>query len=288
MAPPSRLCSSCGQLNRGDERRCSRCDAALSAGSWSRILRAGSSLFARRHVATNFFVVVSVLVYVGLLLGQGGLFESVRRYQALRWGALEGRLGLVEPWRFLSAMFVHFSLLHVGLNTLSLRSLGRELEDSIGSARVTLIFLVTGIGGFVVSQLWYTPPQLTGGISGGVFGLLGAAAGWRYAEGDEQWKRLALTGAGYAAATALIPMQMFNNAAHAGGLVLGGLLAWALFRAGRSRSVERISNALALVLVLATVASIVLSLTSPRLARRAAAEPSEQRGPVPGLRLRLA
>jgi rhomboid protease GluP len=250
-------------------------------------VRAGSSVLGRRHVATTFFIGVSVLVYVGLLLGGDGLFDSVRRSQALRWGALEGRLGLAEPWRFLTAMFVHFSLLHVGLNVLSLRSLGHDLEDSIGAARVTLIFLGTGIGGFVVSQIWYTPVHLTGGISGGVFGLLGAAAGWRYAQGDEQWKRLAMTGAGYAAVMALLPMQMFNNAAHVGGLVLGAALAWALFRVGRSRSVERTLNGLAVVLVLAMGVSIVLSLTSPLTTRRAEVVPRVERQ-VPLLRLRLA
>jgi rhomboid protease GluP len=234
----------------------------------SGLAQSGQSIVRRRHIATNLFLVVSVGVYLGLLFGGGGLFESVRPTEALRWGALVGTLGVYEPWRFLAAMFVHFNLLHAGFNSLALQSLGRNLEDSVGSARFTLIFLGTGIGGFVASQLWYSPQPLTGGISGGVFGLLGAAVGWSYAQRDEQWKKLALTGAGYAVAMALVPGQQVNNAAHVGGLLLGAALAWVLFRAGRSRGAERILDGLAVAMVLATVVSIVLSLTSP-VTRRA-------------------
>jgi membrane associated rhomboid family serine protease len=188
---------------------------------------------------------------------------QIRRSQGLRWGALVGHLGSREPWRYISAMFVHFNLLHVGFNTLTLHSLGRNLEQGIGAARFILVFLGTGIGGFVASQLWYEPDPLTGGISGGIFGLLGVAVGWRYAERDPEWKRLAVTGVGYAVAMALLPGMQVNHAAHLGGLGVGVALGWALFRAGRQRRVDAFLNVLAAVLLLATVASIILSLLSP-------------------------
>jgi membrane associated rhomboid family serine protease len=272
-----------------------RCGRRLATG-W--IVGAASSRsedLGRRHVATKLFMLLSVGVYVALLLGGGGLFEPVRRIQAVHWGALVGRLGLAEPWRFLAAMFVHFNLLHVGFNTMALQSLGRSLEENVGSARFTLIFLGTGIGGFVASQLVYSPQPLTGGISGGVFGLLGAAVGWSYAQRDKQWKRLALTGAGYAVAMALIPGQQVNNAAHVGGLLLGAGLAWALYRLGRRPRAELVASVFALVLVLATFASIGLSLASsvtrkvPRLQSTAPLEPSRLRltgkGALDGRRL---
>ena len=112
-------------------------------------------------------MLLSVGIYLALMLGGGSLWGPPRPIDAVRWGALVGPLGRVEPWRYLSAMFVHFSLLHVGFNTLTLHSIGRSLEEGIGSARFVLVFLGTGIAGFVASQVFYELDPLTGGISGG-------------------------------------------------------------------------------------------------------------------------
>ena len=164
-------------------------------------------------------------------------------------------------------MFVHFSLLHVGFNTLTLHQLGRGLEDSLGWARFVVVFLGTGIAGFVASELWYSTMPVTGGISGGIFGLLGAAVGWRFAQADPEWKRLAITGVGYAVAMALIPGITVNHAAHIGGLLAGAGFGWLLFRVGRGARVDRAVDITGGVLIVATFASIVLSLTSPIVRR---------------------
>jgi rhomboid protease GluP len=260
---PARVCSFCGHLNANDEARCVRCGRRLLPAWQHSVVQRGVTLARRPYVATYFFLTLSVGVYLLLVLQSGGLFAAVRPYPALRWGALVGRFGEREPWRFLSAMFVHFNLLHIGFNALALHSLGRNLEEAAGPSRFTLIFLGTGIGGFVASELWYAPQPLTGGISGGIFGLLGAAVGWNYAQRNEQWKRLAITGAGYAVAMALIPGQTVNNAAHVGGLVLGAVLGWAFQRIGWRQGTQRVTAVAAALLVIATVASIVLSLLSP-------------------------
>src|SRR5688572_4312126 len=206
---------------------------------------------------------LSVVVYVLLTLGGTEGWGSVRRFGALRWGALVGELGHIEPWRYLSAMFVHFSLLHVGFNTLTLHQLGRSLEDAVGWGRFVVVFVGTGVAGFLASELWYAPVPLTGGISGGIFGLLGAAVGWRYAQRDPEWKRLAITGVGYAVAMALIPGVTVNHAAHGGGLVAGAGFGWGLYRLGLGRRVDRVMNVAGGLLIVASLASIALSWTSP-------------------------
>jgi membrane associated rhomboid family serine protease len=259
----SRICPGCGKLNARDDARCSRCDARLPAGWETAVRDRWGSALQRRGWATTLFMVIDGLVYAALMLGGTELLGSVRRLEALRWGALVGELGHIEPWRYLSAMFVHFSLLHVGFNTLTLHQLGRSLEDAVGWGRFVVVFVGTGVAGFLASELWYTPVPLTGGISGGIFGLLGAAVGWRFAQRDPEWKRLAITGVGYAVAMALIPGVTVNHAAHGGGLVAGAGFGWALYRLGRGRSVDRAMNLIGALLILGTFASIGLSLTSP-------------------------
>jgi rhomboid protease GluP len=221
----------------------------------------------RRGWATTLFMLLDVGVYAALMLGGTDRWGGVQQLEAVRWGALAGSLGPLEPWRYLSAMFVHFGLLHVGFNTLTLYQLGRGLEDGVGWARFVVVFIGTGVAGFLASELWYTRMPLTGGISGGIFGLLGAAVGWRYAQGDPEWKRLAITGVGYAVAMALLPGVMVNHAAHGGGLVAGAGLGWAMYRLGQGRRVDRAANLLGALLILASFASIGLSVTSPLVRR---------------------
>lgn len=267
MANGSRICPACGKLNARDDTHCVRCNARLPAGWEISARQRWSSVLERRGWATATFMALDVLVYLALTLGGTEQWGSVRRIEALRWGALAGNIGHVEPWRYLSAMFVHFSLLHVGFNTLTLHQLGRSIEDSLGWARFVIVFLGTGVAGFLLSELWYTPVPLTGGISGGIFGLLGVAVGWRYAQRDPEWKRLAITGAGYAVAMALIPGVTVNHAAHIGGLVSGAGIGFLLYRLGRSRRIDRTIDIIGGLLILATIASIILSLTSPLVKR---------------------
>lgn len=209
---------------------------------------------------------LSVGVYVAIAYGGTGSWGSIQPLAALRWGALAGPLGHVEPWRYLSAMFVHFGLLHVGFNTLTLHQLGRSLEDALGWSRFVLVFLATGVAGFVAGDVFATYP-LTGGISGGIFGLLGASVGWRYAMRDPEWKRLAITGLAYAAAMWLIPGLPVNNAAHFGGLIVGAGLGWVLFRLGKGHRVDRAFDIAGALLIVLSFASIGLSLTSPVIRR---------------------
>ena len=210
--------------------------------------------------ATLCFAALSVAVYLALVSSSGGPRAPISGRMALRWGALAGDLGWSEPWRQLSAIFVHFGLLHIGFNVLALVSFGRVLERVLGSARFTVLLLTTGALGFVASDVWYVlfpPAQITGGLSGGIFGLLGAEVGLRFAAGDAGWKRAAVSGAGYAVMMGLIPGQNVNNAAHVGGLLSGVLIGWALSHvAGRAH--ERLFNVVALVLGAATLGAIAL------------------------------
>src|SRR6185295_4430796 len=108
-------------------RRCAGCQRLLPTSS-----ELGLAHFAARisagAPATAFFAGLSIAVYLALVASAGRLGAPVSGRTALRWGALVGELGWREPWRHLSAMFVHFGLLHVGFNVLALVSFGRTLE----------------------------------------------------------------------------------------------------------------------------------------------------------------
>ena len=222
----------------------------------SAVARHWSSLLGKGSGATTLFLVLSLAVYALLILGGPGLLQSVSAARALRWGALVGDLGHSQPWRYLSAIFVHFTLMHVAFNLLALVSFGRSLEQAIGSARFAALLLLSGVGGFVLSDLWYTFQPLTGGMSGGIFGLLGAEVGLRYAGRDVAWKQSAISALGYGVVAALLPGQSVNNAAHFGGLFVGAACGWGLFRAGWTLRADRAFGIVAALLLVATVGAI--------------------------------
>ncbi len=90
-------------------------------------------------------------------------------------------LTLSEPWRLITAAFLHSPsfLLHIVFNMYALWLTGPYLEQLLGRARFAALYLVTAIGGSVGvlllaspnSQSWIT---YTVGASGAVFGLWGA------------------------------------------------------------------------------------------------------------------
>ncbi len=76
-----------------------------------------------------------------------------------------------EPWRFLSAIFLHGGLGHLALNLFALLLFGSILEKFIGEKRFLLVFFTTGILANLVSVNFY-PSSL--GASGAIFGVIGA------------------------------------------------------------------------------------------------------------------
>lgn len=89
-------------------------------------------------------------------------------------------LGLFEPWRFITAAFLHSvpSPFHLAFNTWALLVVGRALEPVVGHMKLALAFGISAFGAlmaqcltvFVDPNAWITP---TVGASGAVFGFFG-------------------------------------------------------------------------------------------------------------------
>ncbi len=98
-------------------------------------------------------------------------------------------LGATEPWRFLSAAFLHGPIFHILFNMFALWQIGQYLEPMLGRVRFAIIYMVSAAGGSVGYLLLASPPPLpltqagidgsnwmtpVVGASGAVFGLFGA------------------------------------------------------------------------------------------------------------------
>jgi rhomboid protease GluP len=166
----------------------------------------------------------------------------------------------------LSACFVHFGLLHIGLNMMSLVGLGRSLEPHFGSARFLVLYIATGILGFVATVLWwdfYPSPvvRVTAGASGAIFGLVGAFVGVLMARRSPNWKRVLVNNLIYCAILGFVLPA--NNAAHLGGFVAGIALGALFEREKQPQRRAGLMRALSAVCLLASVTSVVLCARSP-------------------------
>jgi membrane associated rhomboid family serine protease len=113
---------------------------------------------------------------VGLFLLQWGTQDQVTERLAFF-----PPLAIAEPYRFLTAAFLHSTgfLLHIAFNLYALWMVGPYLEGLLGRAQFAALYLLSAVGGSVgyyviVSPYgdgWGTP---TVGASGAVFGLFGA------------------------------------------------------------------------------------------------------------------
>ena len=131
---------------------------------------------------------------------------------------------LAEPWTIITSIFVHASIIHIGLNMYSLFLLGAPLERFLGRWRFLAVYLISGIGGSLGVEL-LDPTGAVLGASGAILGLLGFLIIFARQVGfNRTWVIvIGVINVGYGLFYAGVSWQ-----AHLGG-VLTGLLLGALF-----------------------------------------------------------
>jgi membrane associated rhomboid family serine protease len=159
-------------------------------------------------------------------------------------------LGFYEPWRFLTAAFLHSpgQYLHIVFNMVALWFVGPMLEQTLGRVRYLTLYLLSAVGGSVGLVLLTSNPHLLAadpsliartslvqaslGASGAVFGLFGAALVVTHRLGGDYRGIIGLIVVNFA-----IGFVAANVAwqAHLGGLVTGGVLAAAYAYAPKER-----------------------------------------------------
>lgn len=133
-----------------------------------------------------------------------------------------------EVWRLFTPVFLHFGLLHITFNALWVWELGRRIEFQQGGVWLLLLTVTFGVISNL-AQVWYTPGQLFGGMSGVIYGYLGYLVVWqRFAPVPAfalppgivvfmlAW--LVICMAGF---TEWLGLGAIANAAHLGGLLAG-------------------------------------------------------------------
>jgi membrane associated rhomboid family serine protease len=130
---------------------------------------------------TRLLVAINVLVYLAELAAGGdinGTGNWIYDHGVLVRNAFYGDgtpAGLAhgEWWRLITAAFLHYGPIHLGLNMLALWWLGQPVEAALGRARYVLLYFAAGLAGSA-GALILSPNAFTVGASGAIFGILGA------------------------------------------------------------------------------------------------------------------
>ncbi|MBI4246422.1 MAG: rhomboid family intramembrane serine protease, partial [Candidatus Rokubacteria bacterium] len=181
-----------------------------------------------------------------------GVLDALGMTGAYAWAA--GRW-----WTLLTAIYLHGNALHILFNVLWIRQLGPAVEEVYGPARLLIIFTVSGVAGFIVSNAVGVP--FTIGASGSIFGLLGALVAFGRRRGG-LFGGIVLREYGQWALVMFVFgffMSGVNNWAHAGGFA-GGFLAGLALAITERRGETALDHLLAGALGVLTVAGFGLAL----------------------------
>jgi len=134
-----------------------------------------------------------------------------------------------EYWRFITPIFMHFSLLHILFNLLWIWVVGRRIEQLQGGMSLLTLTVFSGVASNLAQ--YYVSGPLFGGMSGVVFAVLAYTWAWDRLRRPIFFVPPALMGfmlvwlaLGYSGALEFLGLGAIANTAHLIGLVSG--LGW--------------------------------------------------------------
>lgn len=157
-------------------------------------------------------------------------------------------------WRLITSGFLHFGLLHIGMNMAVFYRLGETFETTLGPWRYIGLYAVSLLGGSLGSVLLDPINGISGGASGAVFGLAAAAVVALRQRGvsfnSTTWGPLLLINL---VITFVVPG--ISKGGHLGGLLFGGIAGAALLHPRRRG--KSLPQDLLLLTVMITVAIVL-------------------------------
>lgn len=188
--------------------------------------------FFRRWVVTKktLGLKVALGILVALFLGQMavGLNRSILAAALVESAVVEKG----EWWRVITAGLMHGNEIHILFNGMALYSLGRVLSALVSSSLLSLVFTVSVVTGSLASMFLRASEALSVGASGGILGCLGFLLVLSYKfrkELPEGLRSSLIQSTIVLAIFGLLGNKFIDNAAHAGGMLGGAVIAFIIY-----------------------------------------------------------
>ena len=145
-----------------------------------------------------------------------------------------------EWWRLFSAAFMHFGLPHIAFYMFALWIFGPPLEAVMGKLRFTVLYLLAGVGGGLLSVAIGPLDERAAGASGAIFGLFAA---FYVVARHRNYNTQAVAFTIVANLVITFSISNIDWRGHVGGLVTGGVIAASIAFAPRGPRRGRVQAA---------------------------------------------
>ncbi len=232
-----KMCPACRALVERNERRCPFCGEPLRVIGTGPVARAASRIVPADVPLTSLLIGVNLLIFtLECLLNRGvPLIFGMRNTVLLRLGSSPALVYLSNPisplhgeyWRWITALFLHAGLMHIGFNMWVLFDVGPVVEQLYGRSKFLLLYLLAGVGGNLVAGFL---GQNVVGASGAIMGLIGVLIAYGVRNKTAIAQQMRAQAIRFALYTLVFGFLMagVSNAAHLGGIAAGFLLALAI------------------------------------------------------------
>ncbi|NUG67446.1 rhomboid family intramembrane serine protease [Lactobacillus mellis] len=206
--------------------------------------------------ATYTILLIQVIVF-GWEILQGGS-ENISALVAA--GAkVNGLVAQGQWWRLITPIFVHIGWQHILINSLTLYFMGQQLEFLYGPLKFIGLYLLSGIGGNLMSFAFGSSASLSAGASTSLFGLFGLYVTlgliFRKNEVIRQWSQQFLLLIILNLGTDIF-MGGIDIWGHIGGALTGCLLGFVISVPQMQNSLSRLGRIISIVILL--VLAVVL------------------------------
>ena len=199
--------------------QCPECVHAAAAQSRQARTISGGAIHQDAALVTKALVAINVLIWLVNVLLSERLFATFQMQG--------GAVALSGEWyRLVTSAFLHTGFTHLAFNMIALWFVGAEVERRLGRWRYLTVYLLSALGGSVLSYAVDSPGLASVGASGAVFGVFGAffvlAVRLKVDLGGVIALILINVVIGF------IPGLHINWRAHLGGLIVGAVLTAAM------------------------------------------------------------
>ncbi len=185
-------------------------------------------------MVTRILVALNVLAFLWELYvgGLGVLSGKIYVGSPIEQGMLAPNDVLInhQYYRIFTSAFLHGSIVHLGVNMLSLFWLGRFIELVLKPLRMSIVYFVSLIVASFSVVYFSAPTEPTLGASGAIFGLFGALFAIGIKLGD-RGKDLVQSNIGILILNLVFSFSVHGISwqAHVGGLIAGFIVTYAIF-----------------------------------------------------------
>jgi rhomboid protease GluP len=160
-----RMCPHCRAFITVKDKVCPYCNEQVGPRAIDR--RSPADFLGGLIPHARFNTIVILLANFGLFLASGVVQQRAETSAAGSGGSTSARCLRSAPsiavptsipagqwWRLVTAGFLHGGMLHILMNCWVLFDLAPQVEEIFGASRMWVIYFVSSVGGFYLSNLW--------------------------------------------------------------------------------------------------------------------------------------